>query len=162
MLTKVESKHETYDEMALLFFKKYNNDWWIGRLVKVDAPLGFIPSPAKLEMIRIQSSRRTKNPTSTLTNPTIRMKSSNQSTFKSIGKFYEKTILNAIIFFFLGLDLMDANLTGFGDDPLTTDPDTDNYNYGRSKIPLAASKDKKKTFFKKVIQTCSLVFLRFP
>ena len=47
--------------------------------MKVDAPLGFIPSPAKLENIRIQSSRKTKNHPQPLANTTPRIKASSQS-----------------------------------------------------------------------------------
>ena len=44
-----------YIHIFLFFnFQKFNNEWWIGRPVKEDGVVGFVPSPVNLETILIR------------------------------------------------------------------------------------------------------------
>ena len=40
--------------------ERYDPNWWIGRKVQQDCVIGFIPSPAKLENLRLQVGEKCK------------------------------------------------------------------------------------------------------
>ncbi|RDD39934.1 Voltage-dependent L-type calcium channel subunit beta-2 [Trichoplax sp. H2] len=47
----------SFDSKSFLHvIEEFNEEWWIGRVVKVGAGFGFVPSPTKFENLKLQSS----------------------------------------------------------------------------------------------------------
>lgn len=105
--------------------EKYNNEWWIGRLVKEDSDIGFIPSPVKLEGLKLQQNQTNRNK--------IYSKSLSGSNF---------AVLNSNEHF--KSNMSDAN------SPTTERPeDAENNPRHKSSITTPPVKERRKPFFKK-------------
>ncbi|XP_076633512.1 voltage-dependent L-type calcium channel subunit beta-2-like isoform X1 [Colletes latitarsis] len=102
--------------------EKYDNNWWIGRLVKENSDVGFIPSPVKLEALRQQASaaRGTKG-----------LYSARGGSSGNLGE---------------------SGMPSRGSTPPTPGDDSDsvgNVRGGKATLTTPPAKDKRKNFFKK-------------
>ena len=59
---------------------RYDQNWWIGRKVQIGCDIGFIPSPAKLETLRIQNAQ----------NKTNKIYANKQNSSANLTKFLQK------------------------------------------------------------------------
>ncbi|XP_050426066.1 voltage-dependent L-type calcium channel subunit beta-1 isoform X2 [Adelges cooleyi] len=119
----------TFDTKDFLHIKeKYDNNWWIGRLVKEGSDVGFIPSPAKLELLRQMNPSRSS-----------KTHSSKTSSSSNLGG-----VIN---------DMLTTNKGGDSGGSTPTTPEDDDIASGRisarSTLTAPTAKDKRKIFFKK-------------
>ncbi|XP_076679212.1 voltage-dependent L-type calcium channel subunit beta-2-like isoform X2 [Andrena cerasifolii] len=111
---------EVHDFLHVM--EKYDNNWWIGRLVKENADVGFIPSPVKLEALRQQA---------TAARGTRGLYSARGGSSGNLGE---------------------SGMPSRGSTPPTPGDDNDsvrNVRGGKTALTTPSAKEKRKNFFKK-------------
>ncbi|XP_043220582.1 voltage-dependent L-type calcium channel subunit beta-2-like isoform X3 [Amphibalanus amphitrite] len=113
----------SFDVKDFLHIKeKYDNNWWIGRLVKEGAEVGFIPSPAKLETLRLQTAG----------NPRLHNKQPPAGAMTGLSDVLSNS-----------LDVDQNGMeTAMGDD-------SDSTGKGKPNLTTPPAREKRKPFFKK-------------
>ncbi|KAF6214982.1 hypothetical protein GE061_009730 [Apolygus lucorum] len=122
----------SFDVRDYLHIKeKYDNNWWIGRLVKEGCDVGFIPSPVKLENLRLQQTQARNS----------KLYASKTSSSSNLGA--------------LATDVLSSNRGqgSRGSTPPTPGEDSDSLGnarlQGKATLTTPPAKEKRKPFFKK-------------